>query len=162
MSRYRMSMRGAMLAVALFALVLRWPESGTLALVLALAFVAAYRLFQAPMGSRARRWAESYLVTIACVYLPYSWVVLQDYPWNGYRWQWITLWPILPGLIPGMLCFSHTGSAFPFLMAGFTGLIVALFTGLGSFGRRALAGSGTIALIGSIFLSRCTYEVFLF
>ena len=160
MQRFGTTTRGFMIAVAIIALVLRFPEPGMLILLLVLACVAIRCLLDSPTGSRS--WARSYLVTIACLYLPFGWLVVQDYPWDSYRWYWIKMWPILPGLCPAILCLSRYRSAMEFALPIFTALLIALFAWLGSFGRWALAGSSTIVLILSIFMSWASYQVFLF
>jgi hypothetical protein len=161
MRRFRATTRGTMIAVAVVALTLRRAELGMLALVLILSFVAVRRLFDAPKGSRPYSWARSYLVTIACVYLPYGWLVVQDYPWDDYRWEWVKMWPILPGLFPAILLFHQHRFAVPFVAPAFTALLIALFTWRGSFRGLALAISSTVALIVSVFLSWVSYQLFL-
>ena len=39
------------------------------------------------------------LLVLFCLYAPYAWLVLIDYPWDSYRWQWIKMWPVLPGIL---------------------------------------------------------------
>jgi hypothetical protein len=38
-------------------------------------------------------------LVLVCLYAPYAWLVLIDYPWNCYRWLWIKLWLVLPGIL---------------------------------------------------------------
>src|ERR1700761_7892938 len=116
----RFTIRGLMIAVVALALLLADPRLGTLLLILA-GSVAAF------VTRKRGRWAASYAVTLACVYLPYAWLVLIDYPWNSYRWTWVKLWPILPGLLAGM--FFHPNDAVEFLVDGVATLaLVLLFT----------------------------------
>ncbi|HEU5118599.1 MAG TPA: hypothetical protein VFT74_18515 [Isosphaeraceae bacterium] len=83
------------------------------------------------------------MVTLTCLYAPYSWIVMIGGPWDSYRWHWFRLWPILPGLlvhaIPGVHQWPDPWSEF--LMAGATGLIVALVVWLTSRNRK---GAGVI------------------
>ncbi|MEM7475815.1 MAG: hypothetical protein AAF483_12555 [Planctomycetota bacterium] len=41
------------------------------------------------------------LVILALMYPPYVWLIwdISDYPWHGYRWQWIGMVLQLPGLL---------------------------------------------------------------
>lgn len=41
------------------------------------------------------------LVLLPIIYLPYLWLFwdIGDYPWNGYRWEWIGMMLQLPGLL---------------------------------------------------------------
>jgi hypothetical protein len=39
------------------------------------------------------------LLVLVCLYAPYAWLILIDYPWNSYRWLWIKMWPVLPGIL---------------------------------------------------------------
>src|SRR5690606_29121263 len=49
------------------------------------------------------RWMVSVLVMALAIYAPFSWLILIDYPWNDYRWQWVIRWPALPMLMPAAL-----------------------------------------------------------
>jgi hypothetical protein len=52
----------------------------------------------------------SWPLFLACLYLPYGWILFIDYPWNGYRLLWLKLWVALPGLIPcGLVRVFSTG-----------------------------------------------------
>jgi hypothetical protein len=39
------------------------------------------------------------LLVFVCTYAPYAWLVLIDYPWDTYRWLWIKMWLLLPGIL---------------------------------------------------------------
>jgi hypothetical protein len=39
------------------------------------------------------------LLVLVCLYAPYAWLLLIDYPWDRYRWLWIKLWVALPGIL---------------------------------------------------------------
>lgn len=76
------------------------------------------------LAPRARR---ALLIILLCTYLPYAWL-LGDYRWDGYRWGWIGMWPILPGLVPGMYFLHGYGNLeFP-CMALASVLFVAIAT----------------------------------
>jgi hypothetical protein len=148
-----------MVAVAVIAVALYNARLTTILLILIGSFVAIRSLIVEPSGGRSRRWAVSYFVTLACLYLPFAWVVW-DYPWDSYRWGWIKLWPVLPGIIAGMLV--HPSEYATNLLSGAMAvLLVALFTKLGSSGRAALIGSSGIALIGAVFESWFAYQLFI-
>lgn len=162
MPRPRMTIRHGMIAVVFIALGLYRVELGVLTVVAALALAAVQCLVKAPAGSPARRWSVSYLVTIACLYLPYAWLVLIDDPWNPYQLWWIRMWPVLPGFTAGMIIHPTDDATERVAMAALTGFLIALFTWLGSSGRRALIASGIVALIGSGFQSWFSHVIFLF
>src|SRR5687767_7585534 len=48
---------------------------------------------------RRGRARTRFILALFCLYAPYSWLVLMDGPWNAYRWYWIRMWPLLPGLL---------------------------------------------------------------
>lgn len=114
-------------------------------LMVAAVAVVAVRSLCRPSGPP---WAVSYLVTLACLYLPYTWLAVMDAPWDSYRWFWIVMWPILPGFAPG-ITFHANDATKMYVMAVSTVILIALFTWLGSLGRRARIASVTVALIGS-------------
>src|SRR4051812_47226650 len=86
----------------------------------------------------------SLAVVAACLYLPFSWLLLIAYPWGGgYRPHWVNLWPVLPGFafgtLPGGLIFHrHLPYETETMAAAALVLLVGL-TWLGATGRRRLA-----------------------
>ena len=36
----------------------------------------------------------------AAIYIPFGWLILIDYPWNEYRWMWISMWGYVFGIVP--------------------------------------------------------------
>lgn len=148
-----------MIAVAIIALLLLRPELVTLLLLLAGASVAVRSLVRRGHGERSRSWAGPYLVAVACLYLPFAWVILA-YPWDDYRWHWIKLWPILPGLVGGM--FFHPRDTLMAPVAGTVAiLLVILFTAIGRKGQVALILANVIALVGATLESWLAYQLFL-
>lgn len=99
------------------------------------------------------------LLVLLAVYLPYAWLLWIDYPWNSYRWSWIKIWPLLPGIV---------GSAF--LGRGFVG-----FTLTGLFWLAVIFGVTRLwvrqhrwrqPVLGALFLFSCAvswvaYQLFL-
>jgi hypothetical protein len=157
--RLRITVGRLMIAVAVIALGLVNAQLITLLLILIGSVVAIRSLLAEPTGGRSRHWGVSYFVTLACLYLPFAWVVW-DYPWDSYRWGWIKLWPVLPGIIAGM--FVHPSEYTMNLVSGAVAVfLVVLFTRLGGSGRRALLGASGIALIGSVLESWFAYQLFL-
>ena len=157
MSLPKFRIRTLMIVVALIASALISPSLTTLVALLGASGVAIRSLLRTPAG--ARDWPVPYFVTLACLYLPFSWVVL-EWPWDGYQWSWIQLWPVLPGLIVGI--FFHTfDTAMAFVSGTVSLLLVVIFTALGSLGRVPLVVSNLLALIGAGLESRIAYELFL-
>ena len=112
----------------------------------------------------ATNWAARVTLALACLFGPYAWLVLMDYPWDSYRWTWIRMWPILPGmpvhLIPGV---HRLPESLAFLVMGLTTTPLLVLAVLPAWrGRRWLAP----VLIGILVLSSATslldYQLFLF
>jgi hypothetical protein len=148
-----------MAAVAVLALAL-FDAGLTTSLLLGTGAVLAVRsLVAGSADGRSRPWAVPYLVTLACLYLPFAWV-LGDYPWDSYRWHWVELWPVLPGLVAGMVV--HPNDLAMNLAAGATSvLLVLVFTTLGTSGRKALVVANGFALVGAGLESWLAYQLFL-
>ncbi|MFO0907087.1 MAG: hypothetical protein U0794_01755 [Isosphaeraceae bacterium] len=154
------TLRRMMAAVGLLAVGLAQPRVTTLVVVLAVALLAVRRLWTRPRGDRSRAWAVPYFVTLVCLYLPFAWV-LGDYPWDSYRRQWIGFWPVLPGLIAGMV--GHPNDEMMFALSGaLTLVLLAAFTALGSRGRAFLVVANGVLLIAAAFESWVAYQLFLF
>jgi hypothetical protein len=47
------------------------------------------------------------LLALVCLYAPYAWLVLIDYPWDSYRWLWIKMWLVLPGILVHLIQAIH-------------------------------------------------------
>ncbi len=104
------------------------------------------------------------LMALVCLYAPYSWLVLIDVPWDGYRWHWIKMWPVLPGILAHA---SQTIHLLPdwigFLIMGVvTAGIVALITMLAARGKRSALIVSIIVGLLSCANSWISYRLFLF
>ena len=51
--------------------------------------------------------AARVVLMLTCLYVPYAWLLLIPDPWDSYRWQWIRMWPILPGLLVMLVPSIH-------------------------------------------------------
>lgn len=104
------------------------------------------------------------LLVLVCLYAPYSWLVLMNYPWNGYRWHWVKMWPVLPGILVHV---NQTIHLLPdwigyLIMGVVTGLIVTLITMLAARSRRsAIIVFFIVGLVSSV-NSWISYQLFLF
>lgn len=157
--RVRITVRGLMIVVAVAAMVFVDARVANLLVILATSAVAVWSLLAKPGAGWPRRWAVPYLVTLGCLYLPFGWVVW-DYPWDGYRVHWIRLWPVLPGLVAGMLV--HPRDELMILISGLVSLLLlALFTALGTRGRRTLVVANGLLLIAAGVESWIAYSLFL-
>jgi hypothetical protein len=47
------------------------------------------------------------LMVLVCLYAPYAWLVLIDYPWDSYRWLWLKMWLVLPGILVRLIPAIH-------------------------------------------------------
>jgi hypothetical protein len=104
-------------------------------------------------------WRMSLLVTLAVLYLPFSWLLLMDYPWNGYRLYWLKLWCILPGFLGGIPFHPHDAAEFTAM--GITTLfLIGLLMWVGSHNRMWLVVAGVLGLVLEIFTSLIAYAVF--
>ena len=104
------------------------------------------------------RWAL--LTVVVCAYGPYAWL-LDDYPWQDYRWGWIGMWPILPGMLPGAYFFH---SKYEFLELPVMGVSTLVFlmtaTFIGAQRKRLLLFTALIILALSILNSVFLYGAF--
>src|SRR4051812_35313214 len=91
------TVRRMMVTVTVVAAALVRVELATLPLVLAMSSVAIRSLFaRPPTGRRSRPWAIPYLVTLACLSLPFGWVlwdapsgrVMRGVFFEDCRWAW--------------------------------------------------------------------------
>jgi hypothetical protein len=79
------------------------------------------------MGREGERPLPRVALALACLYAPYSWLVLIGHPWDSYRWHWIKMWPVLPGLLVHAIPAVHRQPDWLsyLAMGGVTALIVA-------------------------------------
>src|SRR5436309_2652787 len=96
------TVRRMMFAVTVVAVALVRIELATLLLILAVSGLAIRSLLGGPTAARrSRPWAIPYLVTLACLYLPFGWVmwgtpsgrVMQGAFFEDYRRAWFGTWP---------------------------------------------------------------------
>ncbi len=104
------------------------------------------------------------LTVLACLYAPYAWLVLIDHPWDGYRWHWIKMWPVLPGIL---VHASQTIHLLPdrigyLIMGAVTCGIIALVTILAARSRRAAIIVSVLVGLLSSANSWISYQLFLF
>lgn len=104
----------------------------------------------------------SLAVVAACLYLPFSWLLVTENNWSDYRLFWLKLWPILPGLIPGAFLF-HPHDVAEFTTMGVTTLLLLVgLTWLGSLGWKRLLAAAVIALLISIPSSMVAHSFYWF
>lgn len=155
----RFTLGRSMAATAVIALALADARLATVLLLAAGCGIALWSLGAGRRDGRSRGRAVAYLATLACLYLPFAWV-LGDYPWDGYRWHWIRLAPVLPGLPAGLV--AHPNDRLENLVAGAaTVLLVAAFTAWGSSGRKGLVAACGVALAAACAESWIAYQLFL-
>jgi hypothetical protein len=129
--------------------------------VVAAAF-GIWLLVQIVNDRRKTKIAWAALIVGACLWLPFSWLVLMSGGWDEYRLSWLRMWPILPGLVPGAL-FFHPNDAIEFSVMGATTLmIVSSLIWLGCRGRISLLAAVTIALMISMPTSHIAYAMYWF
>jgi hypothetical protein len=100
-------------------------------------------------------------LTLACVYLPYAWLVLGGGSWHDYRLTWIKMWPILPGLTAGLVVIPRGSNAVEFAaMGAMTAAFVGMFLLLAARSRRRVPIPTILALALSILNSCIAYAIY--
>jgi hypothetical protein len=100
------------------------------------------------------------LAILYCAYSPYLWL-LSGYPWDDYRWGWIGMWPVLPGLLPGAYFFHATNETLEMACMGLAAvLFVAIATAVAARGKWFLVGTSLVVLALSILNSIGAYAAF--
>jgi hypothetical protein len=103
------------------------------------------------------------LLVLVCLYAPYVWLVLIDYSWNSYRWQWIKMWLVLPGILVHIIQAIHLLPDWMgfLIMGAVTCGIVALSTILAARSKRSAIIVSIIVGLLSCANSWITYKLFL-
>src|SRR5271166_617486 len=115
-------------------------------------------------GTLVERPLARILLVLGCLYAPYGWLVLIDYPWNSYRWQWIKMWLVLPGIL---VLVSQTIHLLPdwigFLIMGAVSCgIVVLSTVLAARSKRSAIIVSIVVGLLSCENSWISYRLFLY
>ena len=106
--------------------------------------------------------AVAVAVVGACLWLPFSWLVLMDGGWSECRLSWLRMWPILPGFVPGLWLF-HPHDTLEFAtMALATLIMIAALTWLACRSRVGMIAAAIIALLISIPTAQIAYAVYCF
>ena len=91
--------------------------------------------------------AASACLTIAALYLPQTWILVIDYPWNTYRWNWIVdLGPGLPLFLPFVLLEKNDIFPFHGVYVAMPLLAFGLYQ-LGRYSRRLFLLASAMALL---------------
>lgn len=88
-----------------------------------------------------RNWLLSLCLMAFAMYAPFSWLLVINHPWDAYRWLWVRMWPILPGLPATILLRSVARLpewAEMICMGAFAFALLGLFTWLGARSKRWL------------------------
>ena len=102
-------------------------------------------------------------MALACLYAPYSWLLLIDSPWDSYRWHWIKMWPVLPGLLVHSIQAVHRqpdGLGY-LAMGGVTALIIAPIILSSRRSRRAALVASVVVVLLSGANAWIAYQLFL-
>jgi hypothetical protein len=116
------------------------------------------------VGTLTNKALARILLVMVCLYAPYSWLVLIDYPWDAYRWLWIKLWLVLPGIL---VLLSRTIHLLPdwmrlLIMGAVASGIVALSTVIAARSKRSAIMVSIIVGLLSCANSWISYRLFLF
>jgi hypothetical protein len=103
------------------------------------------------------------LLVLVCLYAPYAWLVLIDYPWDSYRWLWIKMWLVLPGILVHLIQAIHLLPDWMgfLIMGAVTCGIVALSTVLAARSKKSAIITSIIVGLLSCANSWITYKLFL-
>ena len=107
----------------------------------------------APASPRRRIAAAG--VVLASIYGPQvAWLLMMPGTWSDYRWSWIRMIPVLPGLLPASIARHRweLSETTMMILAGAISLTLVFILWLpASIGRRSRIAVGIVALIGSAF-----------
>lgn len=101
---------------------------------------------------------------LACLYAPYSWLLWIGGPLDSYRWSWIKLWPVLPGLFVHLIPAVHQlpDRVSMLLMAGVTAMIVAATLALVRRGEAISSSTLVIVVTLSCFNAWMAYQLYMY
>ncbi len=100
-------------------------------------------------------------IILFCTYYPYSWVILNEGSWTGYRWTWIKMWPGLPAIAPRALFFHYVSDGFAYLlMLLITAVLVILMIYLASLRRWLFGVIAPLVFILSVVNSMLAYALY--
>lgn len=105
------------------------------------------------------RWCTALVVVLLCMYAPFCWLFIFDYPWSPYRWHWIRMAPVLPGFLAA-LPMPPTDAARIAAMSATTIGLIGVNTYFASRGRWQLAAAATLVLAISTVSSWGAYAAF--
>lgn len=127
---------------------------------------AATTCLQPASGRTARtrlRFVEAVAVIAACLYAPFSWILVlwATDPADSYKWHWLKLWPVLPGFVPGAYFLHGRGDGIEITAwAGTTLVLLVCLGGLAARGRVGLVTATAIALMISVPSAWLAYALF--
>ena len=111
---------------------------------------------------RGRRVILAFTTVSLALYAPFAWLLQLDFATKSYHFQWLCMWPILPGLVAGIPLKRHYDD--PGLIAG-SGIAAAIFlivlTSVGARFRLGLPIALAVALVISIPTSFLSHWLFL-
>lgn len=122
-------------------------------------------LAAAPHRASWRRWLLSAFIMFIALYAPYAWLLVIDYPWSDYRWQWIQSWLALPLLLPATLAsrvveFEVLGTVSIIVMSALSLSLLWLLTSLAARSRWTLLILAIVVLTLSVFNALGAYNAF--
>ncbi len=114
-------------------------------------------------GTNLDRPTSRILLVLVCLYAPYAWLVLMDYPWDSYRWLWIKMWLVLPGILVHAVQAIHLLPDWVgfLIMGAVTCGIVALSTVLAARSKRSAIIVSIMVGLLSCANSWISYRLFL-
>jgi hypothetical protein len=110
---------------------------------------------------RRSRFLWSLAASLFSIYSPYCWLLFTDYPWSSYRWHWVRMWPVLPGLFPAHLLARKYSSPVEYVIMGLiTAAVLSVAVLLGSRGLRWLVVTAALIFLLSVLNSWMAYHAF--
>ncbi len=112
-------------------------------------------------GNRGRRLILAFATVAIALYAPFAWLIQLDFTSNSYHYQWLRIWPILPGFLAGVPLKRVYDDAGLFVGSGIaTAILLILLTIIGTRFRYGLLLATAVALVVSIPTSLLAYWVF--
>jgi len=113
------------------------------------------------LGFGCRRTRIATVVVSLVMLLPFTWVFWIDFYWSEYHWNWVRMWPSLPGLFGADYFFKYQGGWVETLAASvFTLIAMGIGVLIGRIGRRWLCAVAGIFAVVCLILAYGSFAAF--
>lgn len=116
-----------------------------------IAAIAIWGTVRSVNQRRKLREAVPAAIVAACLWGPFSWLILAPGMWSDYRLSWVKMWPLLPGFLPGALLFDPAHDLLELSTMAVVSLVLWIgLTWLGYRNRVGLIAAAIVALLISV------------